>query len=262
PMWAAIAGTGGMGLLQAAGQAIQALKSVNDLGWQTIALAIGGIVAVGAAMHRLMPQGFWRFGTGMASLMWVRLMLAGAFFASSSFVILMLMQARDISHQMASWSMAVGAIGWVCGTILQSRPGLKLRRDQIIIIGSVCVTVAIVGMAALAAWSHLSLSIGIAAMIVAGFGMGLSSASTSLAVMTLSPADAIGRNTSALQVADGLGSAFFAGVAGIIMPALISKLSPQATFGWIYGVNALVALSSIVLSLRLGRVRNEASGCG
>jgi len=251
-----------MALLQAAGQAIQALHTVHDLGWQTIALAVGGIVAVGAAMHALMPQGFWSFRTGMASLMWVRLTLAGAFFASSSFLILMLTEARGIAYQEASWALAVGAIGWASGTVLQSRPGLRLRRDQIITIGSVCATLAILIMAGVAAWPQVPLIVGLAALLVAGFGMGLSSASTSLALMTLSPADAIGRNTSALQVADGLGSAFFAGVAGIIMPALISKLTPQATYGWMYVVNAIVALVSAVLSLRLGRVRNESSSFG
>ena len=262
PVWAAIAGTGGMGLLQAASQSFVQLKSLSDLNWTTIVFAVAGIVALGFAMHRLMPPGFWRFSTGMASLMWVRLALAGAFFACQSFVVLMLMQARGLSQQMASWAMAVGAIGWVAATILQARPELKLRRDQIITVGSSFVSFAILFIAAMAAWPRIPLGFGVVIMIVAGFGMGLSSASTSLAVMTMSPSDAIGHNTSALQVADGLGSAFFAGLSGIIMPVLTARVSVHATFGWMYAVNGVVALASMVLSLRLGRVRNESSGVG
>lgn len=260
PLWAAIAGTGGMALLQAAGQAIQQLHHVSDLNWQTVVLGVGGMIAVGAALHKLMPGRFWTFGEGMASLMWARLTLAGAFFASYSFLVPMLTEARGVGYQRAAWAVAVGAIGWAGGTVLQSQPNLKLRRDQLVTIGASCLAISIFSMAATAAWHVVPIAVGLGALLVAGFGMGLGSASTSLVVMTLSPPDAIGRNTSSLQVADNLGSAFFASVAGIIMPALLPKVLAPATFGWMYTVNGVVAVLSIGLSLRLGRVRNESSG--
>jgi len=277
PIWAAVAGTAGMACLQAATQ------SIEHFNWSTVPLAVIGLVTVGAAMARMMPRGFWRFGAGMPSLMWVRLTLAGAFFASYSLLTLLLTEDRGYSLEKASWALAVGAVGWASGTVLQSRPWLRMRRDQIIFYGSLIESLALAVAAVFAAWTpkQLLTSIGndrifsrvvarpdylmwvaICALLLAGFGMGLSSASTSLALMTLSPPEAIGRNTSNLQVADGLGSAFFAGIAGAILAAFPPRMGVSHTFGWIYSINAAVALLSALLSLRLGHVRNEASSVG
>jgi MFS family permease len=53
-----------------------------------------------------------------------------------------------------------------------------------------------------------------------GLGMGLQSASTSLAVMQLSPGAEIGRNTSSLQVGETAGNALLVGAAGTVFAAL------------------------------------------
>ena len=263
PVWAAVAGTVGMAML------LSATQSVEHFNWYTVPLGVVGLVTVGAAMQNMMPRGFWRIKSGMASLMWVRLSLAGAFTASISLLTKLLIDDRGYAAEKAAWALAVGAIGWASGTVLQSRPWLKLRRDQIIIIGSLFESIAIAAMAGFAAskapQGHFDylMFVAIAALLLAGFGMGLSSASTSLALMTLSPPEAIGRNTSNLQVADGLGSAFIAGIANVMLNVLINHgVTTAHTFGWIYGVNAVFALASALLALRLGHVRNESSGFG
>jgi len=277
PMWVAVAGTVGMACLQAATQ------SIEKIDWTTAPLAIVGLVTVGAALQMMMPRGFWRFKPGLPSLMWVRLTLAGAFFASFSLFTLLLTKDRGYGLEQSSWALAIGAIGWASGTVLQSRPWLRMRRDRIIIIGSLFETAAIVVIVFFASWTKLPLAghifhhtmyprvvappdylifVAILALLMAGFGMGLSSASTSLALMTLSAPEAIGRNTSNLQVADGLGSAFVAGIAGALLTILTPKLGVAHTFGWIYAINAVFALASALLAIRMGRVRNEASGYG
>jgi len=64
-------------------------------------------------------------------------------------------------------------------------------------------------------------------------------------------------------VADGLGSAFVAGIANVMLTILPNhNVTTAHTFGWTYGVNAVFALASALLALRLGRVRNESSGYG
>jgi len=262
PVWVPLAGIVGLAIIQGVTQAIgQQIGRAFD--WWLIGLAVVGLAAVGIAMPRLMPPGFWRMRPGMAALMWVRLTLAGAFFASSSFIVLMLTEDRGIGKQQAGWALAFGALGWTLGALLQSRAWLKLRRDQIIVIGAALTTIALGLIALFAARPHTTLWLAIGALVLAGFGMGLGVASTSLALMTLSPPESIGHNTSSLQVADGLGSAFFAGVAGTILAALHQTHTMPVTFGWIYGVNAAVALAALVLAMtRLGRVRNESSGFG
>jgi len=262
PVWAAVAGIVGLAIIQGVSQRLGG-EIGSALDWRVITLAIVGVAAVGAAMPRLMPPGFWRFRAGMASLMWVRLTLAGAFFASSSFLTLMLTQDRGIGQERAGWALAFGALGWTLGTLLQSRSWVKMRRDHIIVVGAATTTAAIATMAVFAGWAAVPLGVAIVALVVAGFGMGLGVASTSLALMTLSPPESIGRNTSSLQVADGVGSAFVAGVGGTIMAALPMARGLAITFGWIFAVNAFVALLALLLTLtRLGRVHNEASGVG
>jgi len=262
PIWAAIAGTAGLTCLQAATQDIEHF----DL--KMAPLAVLGLAAVGAALMKMMPTGFWRFRSGMPSLMWVRLTLAGSFMASYSMLTLLLTEDRGYSLEMASLAPAVGAFGWAAGTVLQSRPWLRLRRDQIILIGCIFETVSITVMAVVAAWKPAPggrdylMIVAVFALLGAGFGMGLASASTSLALMTLSPPEAIGRNTSNLQVADGLGSAFIAGIAGVMLASLVLRIGMAHTFGWIYGINAAFALVSALLAIRMGRVRNESSGWG
>jgi len=262
PMWAAVAGTVGLTCLQAA------IRDIENFDWKMTPLAVAGVLAVGVALRKMMPTGFWRFQPGMPSLMWVRLTLAGAFYASYSLLTLLLTEDRGYSLEMASLAPAIGALGWASGTVLQSRPWLRLRRDQIILIGCIFETVSMAVMAVFAVLkpapddTDYLFILAAFALVGAGFGMGLASASTSLALMTLSPPEAIGRNTSNLQVADGLGGAFFTAVAGVLLVSLISRISTAHTFGWIYGINAAVALASVLLAIRLGRVRNESSGWG
>jgi len=262
PVWAAVAGIVGLAIIQWVSQSLSG-EIGRALDWRVIALAVIGVAAVGLAMPRLMPPGFWRFQTGMAALMWVRLTLAGAFFASSSFLTLMLTQDRGIGTERAGWALSFGALGWTLGTLLQSRSWMRLRRDRIILIGAVTTAAAIATMAVFAGWSAVPLGVAIAALVAAGFGMGMGVASTSLALMTLSPPESIGRNTSSLQVADGVGSAFVAGIGGTIMAALPMSRGLAITFGWIFAINAGVAALALLLTLtRMGRVHNDASGVG
>jgi len=262
PIWVALAGTIGMGLLQAGWQELTNADT-EAFRWDVIVVfAIIGLMAVALALSKLMPNGFWKFQAGMPALMWVRMTLAGAFFASASFIALLLHLDRGLTLPQAGWALSLGALGWVPGTLLQTQPWFKLRRDQIILLGA-CLTALGLGLLAIfAGWPSVPMVVAILALLVAGFGMGMSSPSTSLALMTLSPPEAIGRNTSGLQVADNLGSAFFAGISGSFMAVMMPRVGIPITFGWMYAINAAVVVVAIALTIRMGKVRNEASGVG
>ena len=93
--------------------------------------------------------------------------------------------------------------------------------------------------------------------IFSGFGMGLATASTSLAVMTLSQESEQGRNASSLNLFDALGSGVFVGVAGSIFAALHPGGNLPLTFGVLLLTMAGIAVLAVVTSLRIGVVRNE-----
>ena len=92
--------------------------------------------------------------------------------------------------------------------------------------------------------------------VIAGLGMGLATASTSLAVMLLSQADEVGRNASSLNLGDALGSGLFVGVSGTIFAALHPTGQTHLTFGLVFAATSVVALLGVLCSLRVGPVRH------
>ena len=89
------------------------------------------------------------------------------------------------------------------------------------------------------------------------FGMGLATASTGLAVMTMTPAAEQGRNGASLNVGDALGSGLFVGLSGSIFAALHGTGDLSLTFGALLAAMILVGLLATASSLRVGPVRNE-----
>jgi Kef-type K+ transport system membrane component KefB len=158
---------------------------------------------------------------------------------------------------LAGAALTVGATGWTTGSWLQSRPWLKIRRDRLITLGcaSVALGLGLVGLTALMPDLWLGL-VGVG-WVFAGLGMGLSVSSTSLAVMTLSPAAMQGRSASSLNLFDALGSGVLVGLAGTIFGALHSGGNLPLTFGVLLLVMAVVALLALLSSLRIGPVRSE-----
>ena len=247
-LWAAGLAAAGVIILQLAGQRLDR--------W-SIPLAVAGLAALLISLPNLMPLGFFRFGSGLPSVVMVRGLVAGAFFGAEAFIPLMLVEQHGISLLLAGVVLTVGSIGWTAGSWLQSRPGLNLHRDRIITLGAFFVllglVVAVVTAAVPAVWVGL---IGVS-WVLAGLGMGLSLASTTLVTMTLSPPAEQGRNASSISLGEALGASLFVGLSGSIFAALHSSGRLAATFGWVMAAMALVAVAGLLFSLRVGRVPNE-----
>ncbi len=245
PLWAAALAALGATLVQLGGQ---------RSGGSGLAIGVLGLLVVGASLPRLMPRRFFRFGPGLAPVIVVRTTIAGAFFGAEAFVPLMLVQQRGLSLLLAGSALTVGALGWTTGSWVQSRPGLRVRRDHIISAGAAMVFSG-VALVALTAWQQWWVGVVAGAWVVAGFGMGLAMASTSLATMTLSATGEEGRNASSLQFGEAFGGGLFVGVGGTIFAALHGSGDLTRTFGSVLTAMALVALVAVLASLRTGPVR-------
>lgn len=252
PIWAAFAAAIGAALLQLAGQ------------WRDtsgIVAALIGIVVLIVGLPRLMPPAFLRFGRGLPAVMWTRGLAAGAFFAAESFLTPLLLEQFGFSLGNAGLFLALGATGWTLGSVIQAWRLLRIRRDQIVHAGAACL---IAGTALMAAavwlgWHWFVLAVG---FTVLGLGMGLLVSSTSLINMQLSEPQLIGRNTSSLQVGEGLGNALITGIAGTIFASLHLQASTSLTFGPIYILCLVSGGLTLASALRIGSVRNESSGVG
>lgn len=251
PLWAAVLAAASAALLQGASQL---------LGWLGAVMAVAAVGMLLLSVPRLMPPGFLRVRPGLSAVVWSRACQAGGFFAAESFLPLSLVELRGLSLFQAGLALSIGSLGWTLGSWVQSRPWLRLRRDQLIQLGLACTLAGILAIV-LAAW-HPGGTLAVAAVgwTVGGFGMGLGIASGSLAVMQLSEDAQLGRNTSSLQTAEGLGNAMIGGLAGGIFHALQADAAPSATFGLVFTAVALCSAFGVVASLRIGRVRNATAG--
>ena len=252
PLWAAGVVAVGAAALQLAGQRL-------DL-WSLLLLA-AGLVALALALPRLMPAGFFRVRRGLASVIWVRALLPGAFFGAESFIPLMLVEQRSLELILAGVNLTVGAVGWTAGSWLQSQTWVRIRRDRLITLGTISVSVGIAICGVLATMPQLWFGLVGVGWIFAGFGMGLATASTSLAVMSLSPLDDQGRNAASLNLGDALGSSVFVGISGSIFAALHGGGNLELTFGTVMFAMVVVGLLAIAASVRVGQV-GDAVGTG
>ena len=248
PLWAA-------GLLAIAAATLQLAGQRLDR--VAIGLLIGGLAALLMALPPLMPPGFLRFHRGLSQVIQTRGLLSGAFFGGEAFVPLMLVEQRGVPLLQAGAVLTVGAVGWTAGSWLQARPWLRLRRDVLITLGCWSVAIGLALVTLIAFVPTIPYALIAVGWICAGLGMGLAVSSSSLAAMTLSATSEQGRNASSLNVYDALGSGIFVAVAGTVFAALHPSGNLTLTFGLVELSMTLVALLSVLTSLRIGVVRNE-----
>lgn len=247
-LWsAALVALGAMGL-QLAGQRI-------DL-WSLAWLA-AGLVLLWRGLPALLPAGFRPSGRGLDAVIGVRATSSAGFAGAQSFLPLLFVQAEGFTLHAAGVIITAGSIGWMAGAWLQSRPWLRLRRDLIIAAGATSTTAGLLATAG-AGWAPGRLvALAVTGWVVAGLGMGLSVASTSLAVMQLSQPVEIGRNTSSLQVGEALGASIGAGLAGTVFVFGSSQANPTLGFGGLLTLMAMVSLAGVAAARRIGEVENH-----
>lgn len=258
--WAGLVAAGAA-TLQLAGQQLAAGAATPQLAGQHIELwslvwAALGLILLWRALPPLLPAGFRPTGGGLAAVIIVRAFTAGAFAGAQTFLPLMFVQAEKLRLEWAGAIITIGSCGWMVGAWLQSRPWLRLRRDQIIIVGTACVLAGLVLVSSSAWLPGRLLAVAVAGWVVAGFGMGLSLASTSLAVMQLSETVELGRNTSSLQVGEALGNSIGAGIAGTLFALGLAQSNPVFGFGAPLTAMAVIAALGLAASLRIGSVEN------
>ena len=191
---------------------------LGDGGPVGTAVGIAGAVTVLAALPRLLPAGTLRLARGLPSVIAVRGLYAGAYFGVEAFVPLMLVSQRHLSPAQAGIALTGGALGWTGGSWVQGRPGLRVPRHLLLLIGGLvvgageCLLVLSIRPPA-PAWLAVPI------WALTAFGIGLAMSSTSVLSLRLSPPGAEGRTGSALQVSDSLGSALGIGLAGAVFAA-------------------------------------------
>jgi len=224
-------------------------------------VAIGALLVV-VAFRRLTPPGTLGLARGLPAAISLRGVLTVAFFAVYAYVSLALIDWRGLPAGLAGLAIAGGSLTWTAGAWIQARGARARGYPFFVRAGFGTIAVGTLGIV-------LGLDLGVPLVVVygafglIGLGMGLAYAPQSLIVLREAALAEQGAATSALSVADLLGTALGTGVTGAILAA---GLRSGATIGGAllpaFLLAAAVAVIGLVLSGRLVTDRPAAARAG
>ncbi|GAA4687812.1 MFS transporter [Nocardioides nanhaiensis] len=183
--------------------------------WVVGLVAAASLGVLVPALRRLLPPGTLSARRGVAAVVLCRGLIAGAFFATTAYLPLLLTDVHGWSLTAAGTPLIAGSLGWSASSAWQGRHP-DLARPVLLRVGFAGVAA---GAAALllvtptwgAAW------VAVPAWTVAGLGMGLGFSAISQLLLEASPPALVGANSAAAQLGDGLAQAVFVGVGGALV---------------------------------------------
>jgi MFS family permease len=237
----ALAMATGAGLLQYAGQLLDLYALIP---------AVAGLLLLVPAVRRLLPHGTFRAARGLPTVILLRGVAAGTFFAAEAFIPLMLVTQRGLSPTLAGLSLTSGGLSWALGSWIQGRSWAGRHRGLLIRAGFLMSAAAIAG-AGLALVPAVPPYAVAFAWAIGGMGMGLTIASVGVLMLGLSDADDTGENSASLQVSDALGNVLLVGFAGVLFAVV--GTGTKGGFAAIFAVMATIALVGAVVSGRTAK---------
>lgn len=204
----AVAAAGGAALLHLAGQWRGAAGAL------LLAVALAGVLV---AAPRLLPAGTLRLARGLPTVVALRGVAAAAFFGAEVFVPLMMTTERGLSPAWAGSALTVGALGWSAGSWFEGRRSVDVPARARALRRGMLLMVAGIASQALLLAPGVPLAVGVAGWGLAGLGMGRVYPVLSVLTLELSPPQAQGANSSALQLADALASAAVLALGGALL---------------------------------------------
>ncbi|MCZ3389783.1 MAG: MFS transporter [Actinomycetia bacterium] len=242
----------GVVLLQVAGQRLDTFSLI---------LAPVAIGLLAYAVPRLLPPGTLRARRGLPTVVLIRGVFAGSFFAAEWFVPLMLVNERGLSSVFAGGSLSGAALGWFLGSWIQGRPTLSISRDRLVVIGAAFTTAGL-ALSSVVALEAVSWQVVALTWAVGSFGMGILYGSLGVLVLKLSPPEEQGVNSAALQISDSLGVILATGLGGVIFATAHARAGQD---GGVYltiflVMTAIAAVGTVVAPRGAPRVATGPSG--
>ncbi|NYI03874.1 MFS transporter [Allostreptomyces psammosilenae] len=239
-LWALVAAVGA-GLLHYGGQGHGALA---------VPLLVAGLAGLVAAAPRLLPPGTPRARRGLPTVVILRGLAGAAMLGTEVFIPLMLSQERGMSAATAGAALTVSALGWSAGSWFQARPNRPLGTTGLLRLGFAFLLVGPIAVAVTVA-PAVPVLVAIVGWAVAGLGMGMVYPTLSVLTLELSAPAEQGRNSSALQLADSLGTTMVLAVGGSLFAALVSRSADTAYLA-IFLISGVLSLLGLLLA---GRAR-------
>jgi MFS family permease len=211
-------------------------------------LLAGGAVGV-PAIRRLVPPGTLTARPGLPATILTRGLLTFTFFGADAYVTLAITVERHRSPVVASIAVTGATLAWTAGAWMQARLSDTWEGRRLVRMGLVIVLAGIAGMV-FVLQPAVPVAVGLVAWTVAGGGMGLGYAPTSLLMLRMAPAGREGQTSASLNLADVLGTAIGIGVGGAAVAAGAGsdlRLGITAAFA----IAAAVGVLALVVTRRL-----------
>ncbi len=223
-----------------AAASVLALQPVLQVPGAGPALAVAAAVVAVVALRPLLPRGTLRAGRGLPSLIASRGLFSAGFLCADAFLPYSLIELRGIPAVAAGGIVTVGAVSWATGSELQTRLAARLSDRRCITIGAAAFLTGLCGVGAVEL-SGAPIPLLVVAWLVTGLGIGFAFPRVSTAMLAQSTEQEQGRNSAAMQIGDGFGSALALTAVGVLS-ALVAGGSFAAAFGLavLFGVLAVV----------------------
>jgi MFS family permease len=228
-------------------QAIIAALGVAALTWAAqhqsfVALGYGtvGLIALGYALRTLLPPGTLTSRPGLPTVIASRALIAGAYAGMEAYLPLTMSAVHGYSPALAGLPLTITALGWSAASAAQGRY-LEWSREASLRTGFWLVAAGLVGFG-LVSQPWFPAWVAFIACAVGGAGMGIAMPAISVLLLRHSPEGERGFNTSAMQLADWVGSALLIGLGGVLLGAVGSVLDPSPAM-------ALLTVALVTLAL-------------
>ena len=212
-----------------------------------VATAVALVVVV-VAGRPLLPPGTLRSARGLPSVVGLRGVISGAFFATEIYVPYLLQEPYDLAVWLSGAALTVGALGWASASQVQARLGARLTNATALRTGAVLLVVG-VGMVLATAVLELTPWLVGVAWVVAGSGMGLMYPRIGISVLEASTDDDAGANTAAMSIADAAAGATTISLSGLLFTS-IGTSAELAPFVGVFAMTAALAVLAVLVSRR------------
>ncbi|WP_226655976.1 MFS transporter [Leifsonia sp. LS1] len=184
---------------------------------QWILPPLAAAVAI-VAIRPLLPRRTLRAARGLPSVILTRSLVAGTFFAAEVYVPLLLVTQYGMSAALAGLALTAAGLSWAAASWAQGRfEGIS--NGTAAWLGALGLSIAIGSLIATAAL-HLPPAVVVVGWAFAGAGMGVLYPRLGVLTLEYSSRDDQGFNSSALSIADSIGSAISLAATAIVFAAL------------------------------------------
>lgn len=227
--------------------AVNVAASVDGpLQWVIPPIAIAVVIL---ALRPLLPQGTLLAGHGLPSVILVRGLIAGAFFAAEIYVPYLLTRQYAFTPAGAGLALTAAGLTWASGSWLQSRLEPRLSGAASFRIGCGLLALSIAS-ALLTAALALAPGTMIVGWALAGAGMGFMYPRTSVMMLGYSSVRDQGFNSAGLAIADSIGAAIAIAATALVFTVL-GPIGRGVPFAGCFALTAALAVVAFCVSHRV-----------